>query len=270
MIRHCFLPALVTIIGLFFFGSCQRDSVPAESPRFRLSQIKMKSPFSIEDSVLLKYGYTGKLTSYTTTYAGGHYSIGNLRYNQKEQLTRAEENLVMATGIVAHSSYSTHSYDQVGNDTTIAFYSTPYSSGTYSLRRVDKLEYNDRAQPVKTTTITYTEGGKLLSTSIAERIYQAGNVVSVKVTEPAIPRITTITFLFDDKLNPFDGMVGFPASFGGPTYNHNNITARRGGLEEDVIHEITYNDDGLLISQIMNANLTSNRQIKYSYTYETY
>lgn len=266
MTRYCLLYILSIATAIFHLSGCQHDSISATSQRLRVSQIKRNSFYAKGDSVSLQYGATGKLVSYTAV-TSGYLVVGTLNYNEKGQLTRSEEK--PAPGVISYSNYRTYTYNQEGNLTTTEFYATSYGKQIYSLRRVDKLEYNDIAQPVRMTTTTYMDG-QLISISLAESSFRNGNVESVKIINPVTQHTTITTFQYDDEPNPFYGLTEHPVGFINSTYNRNNTSARLGGLEEDVSHALTYDANGLLIKQVLNANLKSSRQISYTYKYESY
>ncbi|AKD54591.1 hypothetical protein [Spirosoma radiotolerans] len=113
---------------------------------------------------------------------------------------------------------------------------------TPSLFQDIKIEYDGTELPVKLTTINWdpvTSNAQPLSQLVEQYIYNEGNIIEVARSENGGPALT-VRYQYDDKPNPFYGLVGLVIT-NGPLFNlvnrNNVITANK---------QYSYNSVGLM------------------------
>ena len=243
------------VLSIILFTACQDPQtsptptptptpVPTPTPtqRFRLKQYYESQPGSATVVFSnLTYDSTGRLASYTQN--GGITST--LFYNNQGQLIRQSKSISSRT-----IEIDTYTSNANGKITTIK--TTFYSRGNAPMDQTTQIEYNADQLPNK---ITIT--GSSASTFYE---YSNGNIVTVRNSSSTIP---TATYIYDDKKNPFYGLIGFLAQFNGTAnelfevFNKNNLIRPGCTYQYDsngLLTNVTY---GLYQSQIV-------------YEYETY
>lgn len=251
MKRTLFLKSLTSFVISLTLFSCQDHlTTPTGPQRFRLKRTVFSAATLPSNSVTTyNYNNSGKLASIISA-AGSDSTQYTLVYNSQGQLASREgRNTLFGQVRLLRNTYE---YDATGNLTTIKSYSDlNQNAGSLALIGTIQIEYNADRLP---QTVTSTAEGV---TQTATYTYGNGNIVRIDYSASSSGQpASSSTFTYDDKRNPYYGLIGSLTGIV-DIINRSNI------IEPNVNYQ--YDSNGLLISRA-----TSRLSARTTFEYETY
>lgn len=257
-----FLVKNLAYVALFVtLISCEDHQTAPGTQRFRLKKTVNSTSVSPTFTTIYNYNSAGKLASYVESSPAQNPVITTLQYDNQGRLVAMEEK---ATGIVIGSTTqdivtgrATYDYDGNGNITSITKYTDDpnQAKGNLTVKEITLLEYGANKLPGK---VTIMNNG--VATSQFLYSYTNGNIVKIDYPEAGNGGqiISSTTFLYDDKPNPYYGLLTF-------RQNIFNTINRNNAYISPTTNMFEYNSDGLLIK-----SLGSRLLAQTTYEYEAY
>lgn len=190
------------------------------APRLRIKKwISQSDTYKYYNFITYTYDNMGRLASFNSQqgkvccFTTGQTTV--LKYNQLGQLISVEGLPNGDTTGQFFAYLDTYEYDSKGNPVLIKNYTSPiYQQTPLVYRSDDKHDYDATGLLIKSTISNPS------SQAVYDYVYSNGNMISIKDND----RSTTNTYQYDDKPNPFYGLLS--SSLRTPAtsiYSKNNV-----------------------------------------------
>ncbi|GAB4032668.1 hypothetical protein [Spirosoma gilvum] len=241
---------------LVSFSACQDHRIPqAPGSKFRIKKVTVGYENATDYSYSI-YTYTnnGLLASIDQFSVKGNSSaVQNsktvMTYDGQGKILKAEMQLPSSNGAtqwVPFQNYS-YEYDKNGVITQVKRYDLANPASPVLIDQY-LLEYNAAKLPSK---VSYTIGANQW---VEQYTYIGGNVVKVDRNDN-LSGLATLTFNYDNKSNPFYGLITGPPSY--TIFSANNIIAPN--------QVYTYDSNGLLTKGTLAVSGFGNYITKFEY-----
>ncbi|WP_020600048.1 hypothetical protein [Spirosoma panaciterrae] len=254
--RFTFMTWLGILALMVSFSACQDHRIPqAPGSKFRIKKVTVGYENATDYSYsIYTYMSTGLLASVDQyTVKGNSAAVQNsktvMTYDGQGKILKAEMQLLSSNGAaqwVPFQNY-TYEYDKNGIITQIKRYDLANPASPVLIDQ-HLLEYNVARLPIKQS---YTIGTHQW---VEQYTYSGGNVVKVDRNDN-LSGLSTLVFQYDDKPNPFYGLITGPPSY--TIFSANNI------ITPNQIY--TYDSNGLLIKGTLAVSGFGNYITKFEY-----